>query len=88
MLRVEKPNRNRFDVYTSYLRLEGHVLHDKFIIDLIDFNKNMLNFFNWEFIFSIGKKPFNLALGIGPNIGPVRALEKGLSLDIFSDILS
>ena len=37
-----------------------------------------VNFFNWEFIFSIGKKPFNLALGMGTNIGPVRTLEKGL----------
>ena len=26
----------------------------------------------------MGKKTFNLALGMGPNIRPVRALEKGL----------
>ena len=42
----------------------------------------MFNFFNWEFIFSIGKKNFNLALGMGPNIGPVRALEKGLEAQL------
>ena len=40
----------------------------------------MFIFFNWELIFSIGKKTFNLALGMGPNIGPVRALEKGLHM--------
>ena len=31
--------------------------------------------------FELGK-PFNLALGMGPYFGPMRALEKGLKVDI------
>ena len=41
-------------------------------------NFRKMPFFNWEFILSIGEKTINLALGMGPNISPMRALEKGL----------
>ena len=37
-----------------------------------------LQFYDWEKSFWIGKKTFNLALGMGPYFGPMRALEKGL----------
>ena len=37
-----------------------------------------LQLYDWEKSFWIGKKTFNLALGMGPYFGPMRALEKGL----------
>ena len=38
-----------------------------------------LKSYGWEKSFLIGKKNFNLALGMGPYFGPMRALEKGLA---------
>ena len=40
-----------------------------------------LRLYDWEKSFWIGKKPFNLALGMGPYFGPMRALEKALIPD-------
>ena len=37
-----------------------------------------LQLYDWEKSFLIGKKNLNLALGMGPYFGPIRALEKGL----------
>ena len=37
-----------------------------------------LQLYDLEKSFRIGKKPFNLALGMGPYFGPMRALEKGM----------
>ena len=44
-----------------------------------------LQFYDWENPFELGKKTFNLALGMGPYFGPMRALEKGLILIIETD---
>ena len=36
----------------------GHVLHDSSsILTTFDFDEYMFNFFNWEFLFLLGKKP-------------------------------
>ena len=58
------------------IKLKHEQTYGEILMSLFFFHFGI--FFNWEFIFQMGKK-LNLALGMGPNIGPVRALEKGLS---------
>ena len=72
---------------TSYLRLEGHVLNDSSSILIWLILIRICLFFSiGNLFFSIEKKTFDLALGMGPNIGPVRALEKGLIMYVKSHI--
>ena len=43
-----------------------------------------LQIYDWEKSYELGKKPSNFALGMGPYFGPMRPIEKDLTMDYAS----
>ena len=69
-------NYYRKTVMLSFLTVIDTTFHLIINISFLGAVISALQLYDWENPFELGKKTFNLALGMGPYFGPVRALKK------------